>query len=261
MATSSRVEKASDPAFTLNKVTIPVGGLLTYTDKIGNILTPIFYRVVASNTVGSTVPGYPTITRDSAYSNGFIANNNPPAAPTNLTAAMQGGPTSVKLTWTDTANNETSYVVERSNGTLVTLATLPASSNNYTDGTIVAGQTYTYQVRAVNAVGSASSNTATIATTAPNAPSNVLVTAVRSGGSDRVTLVWTDNSNNETGFRIQRATNAAFTGLVEFTVNKNVVTFSQNVSRGTNFYYRVLAENPFGSSAPVNATPFPILTP
>ena len=77
-----------------------------------------------------------------------------------------------------------------------------------------------------------------------------------------MTLVWTDNSNNETAFKIQRATNSTFTaGLVEATVNTNVVTFSQTVSRGVNYYYRVLAENPFGSSAWVNATPFPILTP
>ena len=263
VATSFTVQKSADPTFGGVVTTFAAGARLTYTDKIGNILTPIFYRVFASNTVGGAVPGYPTMTRHSDYSNSFIANNVPSAAPANLTATMQGsaGVGSVKLTWTDAANNETSYVVERSNGSIVTLATLPANSTNYTDNTgLTAGTTYTYFVRAVNAVGAGTSQV-TIATTAPNAPSNVTVTAVRSGGNAVVTVRWTDNSNNETAFKIQRSTDAAFSTFVEFTVNANVVTFSQTVSRGTNFYYRVLAENPFGSSAWMNASPFPILTP
>jgi len=262
VATSYTLEKATSADFTQNKVTIPMGSVVRYTDLIGGTLTPIFYRVFASNTIGASVAGYPTMTADSAYSGSYIVNNNPPAPPTNLTVTMQGGP-AVKLLWADNANNESSYVVERAADgvTFATMATLPAGSTNYTGNSLVAGATYTYRVLAVNGVGAAPSNTVAISMAAPNAPSNVLATAVRSGGSARVTLTWVDNSNNETAFVIERSTDAAFTAPVRLTVNSNVVTFADTVSRGVNYYYRVQAENPFGRSASVTATPFPILTP
>jgi hypothetical protein len=59
-----------------------------------------------------------------------------------------------------------------------------------------------------------------------------------------VTLNWTDNANNETGFLIQRAYDAGFTsGVVNATVGPNIATFKQDVARGTIFYYRVHAFN------------------
>jgi hypothetical protein len=59
-----------------------------------------------------------------------------------------------------------------------------------------------------------------------------------------VTLVWQDNSSNESGFLVQRADDAAFSqGVVNATVGGNVGTFDQTVARGTTFYYRVMAFN------------------
>ena len=59
-----------------------------------------------------------------------------------------------------------------------------------------------------------------------------------------VTLNWTDNSDNETGFLIQRAYDAGFTsGVVNATVGADVTTFTETVARGTTFYYRVHAFN------------------
>jgi hypothetical protein len=58
-----------------------------------------------------------------------------------------------------------------------------------------------------------------------------------------VTLDWMDNSDNETGFLIQRAYDSFFTsGVVNATV-ADVTTFNQTVARGTTFYYRVHAFN------------------
>ncbi len=65
---------------------------------------------------------------------------------------------------------------------------------------------------------------------------------------DRVTLTWTDNASNETGFIIQRSTSPNFTNISRFTVGANVTTFSQNVSRTRDFYYRVRATNAAGNS-------------
>jgi len=78
-----------------------------------------------------------------------------------------------------------------------------------------------------------------------NAPTNLVGTAaLKSKRGVLVTLNWADNSNVETGFLIQRAYDAAFTsGVVNATVAGNITTFSQSVSRGVTYYYRVHAFN------------------
>ena len=75
------------------------------------------------------------------------------------------------------------------------------------------------------------------------APSGLVGGAVvKNRKTARVTLAWTDNSGNETGFLVQRADNAGFSlGLVNATVAGGSVTFSESAARGKTFYYRVLA--------------------
>ncbi|MGN6625881.1 MAG: CBM96 family carbohydrate-binding protein [Tepidisphaeraceae bacterium] len=84
-----------------------------------------------------------------------------PAAPTNLTApSVQTN--AVTLNWADNSNNETGFQVQRKQGTgaWATLTTTSANATSYIDTTVSAGQSYSYQVIAVNAAGSsASSNT------------------------------------------------------------------------------------------------------
>jgi FtsP/CotA-like multicopper oxidase with cupredoxin domain len=247
------------------------GGSESYTDPIGNTIQTYYYRVYASDTVGSTVPGYPQVTADSLPSNTAGVNlPTPPAAPTNLTATLLAGP-QVRLNWTDNANNESGFVVERSPAAANTFVQVggivAANIVTFTDTTVLPGFSYDYRVKAINAVGSSAySNVVTISTISPLplAPSNVAVTAARvNGNNDRATVTWTDNSNNETGFRIQMATNSGFTtGLVTSTVGVNVKTFTTgNIKRATNYYFRVQSYNASGTSVYVNATPFPVLTP
>jgi len=77
------------------------------------------------------------------------------------------------------------------------------------------------------------------------APTNLTGSAVaKNKKTATVTLNWMDNSANETGFLVQRAYNANFTsGVVNSTVAGNVTNFTQDVARGTIFYYRVHAFN------------------
>ena len=72
------------------------------------------------------------------------------------------------------------------------------------------------------------------------APTGLTATAVN---AFQVNLSWTDNTNNELTFRIQRATNAAFTANVTpFSVGANITTFSDTtVAPATTYFYRVLA--------------------
>ncbi len=86
----------------------------------------------------------------------------------------------------------------------------------------------------------------------PAAPSN-LTTTVFKAASTGIRLNWQDNSNDETQFVIQRGTdvNGPFTDIA--TVAANATTHDDtDVADGNTYYYRVLAENGNGLSAPSN---------
>jgi FtsP/CotA-like multicopper oxidase with cupredoxin domain len=178
----------------------------------------------------------------------------PVSAPYGLTAEVVTTQR-IHLSWTDDSNNETGFRIERviEPNTFEEVATVEANVMDYNDTTVAPAATYAYRVFDFNDSGdSLPSNTAMVTTTAPTAPSN-LVAAASALSTDlpTVTLTWADNSNNETSFSIQRATNAAFTkGLATFTVGANVTTFTDTtVATRTRYYYRVLAFNAIGSSA------------
>ncbi|MBW8380943.1 MAG: hypothetical protein K0M69_00265, partial [Youngiibacter sp.] len=207
--TVQRALSALGPWTTL--ATVPAN-TTTYSNKIGNTNTAYFYKVTAVNTVGDTqTPGFPTVTTKSADSEILgtgTAQTGVPGSPTFLSATVQTGP-QVLLAWTDNAVNETGFIIERAvnGGTFVILTTVAAKSNtgavSYTDMNVVPGATYAYRVAAINAAGqSVYSNTATaIISAPPAAPSLVNATAaIASKRNAKVTLVWTDNADNETGF-------------------------------------------------------------
>lgn len=90
---------------------------------------------------------------------------------------------SLRLTWTDTSNNETEFRVERSlNGATLSftqIAIPAADAVTYTDTVVNEGVTYAYRLRACNSAGcSAYSNTATgtVLVSIPGTPSGVTVT-------------------------------------------------------------------------------------
>jgi hypothetical protein len=178
----------------------------------------------------------------------------PPAAPTGLAGNAASG-TQINLSWSDVAD-ETSYVLERALGTTGTfsvLATLSANTASYSDATVSSGTTYRYRLLAANANGnSAYSGTVSVTTPAalPAAPGSV--SAVVS--SRRVTVTWTDSSNNETGFDVGRATlntrnNTWGSISTVSSVGANVTTLIRSSeSKGTHRYY-VRSKNSAGTSA------------
>jgi len=236
-------------------------GAMSYVDTTAQAGHNYVYQVCAVNIAGT-----------SGYSNAAIVSVPvAPAAPTSLGATVQSGPR-IRLTFRDNATNETGFEVWRAvnGGASTLLTTLPANAGTgnvtYTDTTVVAGMAYAYQVRAVNGVSpSAYSNTATATVpAAPAAPSNfAAITTITNGGRyAQIALSWNDNSNNETGFVIQRSTDPSFATFSTFNVGANVTTLTQSkLPRGMTYYYRIQAQNAYGNSAWVNLTPFPITTP
>ena len=73
-------------------------------------------------------------------------------------------------------------------------------------------------------------------------PGNLVATPA---STTQINLTWTDNSNNETSYQIERATNSDFTaGLTTATVAANVTSYaSTGLTEGTTYYYRVRASN------------------
>jgi PKD repeat protein len=100
--------------------------------------------------------------------------------------------------------------------------------------------TYTAKVTVTDNRGSTGSATVTItAMTDPNiiaAPSNLTGSAGRGSAS----LTWKDNSNNETGFHIERAVSGSSNYAVVGNVGANATSYSESVAKG-NYSYRVQA--------------------
>ena len=181
-----------------------------------------------------------------------------PAAPTGISGTVNAGP-SITLTWTDNATNESGFTLERSvgGGAFTTISsTLPANTTGYVDTTVALGTSYAYRVRADNVTGSSAWNTSAgiYVPTLPAAPTNLARTITRTAaGPDSVSLTWVDNAsnpNNETSFTLQRATNNTFTANVtNITVTANATAYTDSVTHGQTWYYRIQAVNVVGLSA------------
>jgi hypothetical protein len=80
----------------------------------------------------------------------------------------------------------------------------------------------------------------------PAAPSNLRVTT---DSALRAMLLWTDNSSNETGFKVERKTGASgsWGQIATFGVNANGYV-DTGLSTATNYVYRVRATNAYGDS-------------
>ena len=92
-----------------------------------------------------------------------------------------------------------------------------------------------------------------------SAPTNL---QAGSGGNGTVDLSWEDNSDNETGFRIQRKDSTNIFSDVG-TTGADETTFTDNVSDITTYTYRVIAYNDsavsnYSNEAEVNITQVPV---
>ncbi len=222
----------------------PAANATNYLDTTvvpGNTYT---YRVRAVNATGP-----------SAYSNTTaVALPSPPAAPTNLTAAVLTGPR-VQLSYRDNTKSETGFEIERrtNGGAWVLIASLArrtaTGATTYIDTTVEPGNTYSYRVRAMNGlIPSAYSNIASVAVpTLPAAPTGF--TGVLASNNKVANLAWTDNSTNEQGFRVFRSTNGGASWSQVASLVANSTTYrNTGLSRRRTYLYRVQAFNGAGVS-------------
>ncbi|HXO84923.1 MAG TPA: fibronectin type III domain-containing protein, partial [Gemmatimonadales bacterium] len=192
-----------------------------------------------------------------------------PRAPTNLVTAPVAGLPRLQLTWTDNASDEQGFRIERAPdvggtaGTYVQIASVAANVATYINTGLTAETRYWYRVRAYNAIGTSGySNEQSGMVSAPRAPTALVGTPNANGV--RVDLRWTDNSNDEQGFRIERAPDVAGVPGTYVQVNSvgaNNVTFSNSgLTNGTTYWFRVRAYNQVGTSLYSNEVAVTTLT-
>lgn len=174
---------------------------------------------------------------------------NPPTDPGYLTATATTC-NQVNLTWQDNSSNENGFKIERStNGSPFSLiATITANSTAYNDTTVAENSPCSYRVKAYNTNGdSGYSNIADITTPAcPLAPPDPPTNLRAKPGKTNITLAWTDNSTNETGFRLFRGTTSGNLSLIA-NLSANTTSYNDlSLPRRTRYYYKVCATNTSG---------------
>ena len=187
----------------------------------------------------------------SAYSNETSATTvliNPGSLTAQALSSSQ-----VSLTWSDRSATESGFKIERSPVTdtnFAEIATVGASTTSFTDTGLNEATKYWYRVRAYNSVATSDYSNEKSATTLyniPAAPSGLTISALL---QSKVTCSWTDNSGDETAFKIQRKKGVTGTYAEIFTTAANVTSHDDTaVTDGTLYYYRVYATNVAGNSA------------
>ncbi|MCG8699527.1 MAG: BspA family leucine-rich repeat surface protein, partial [Bacteroidales bacterium] len=172
-----------------------------------------------------------------------------PAAPSGLTGS-EVGTGKVELSWTDTDDLEDGFYIERKTGSgaFEKIDSVILNKTSYLDETVTTAGNNSYRVAAYNGNGvSAYSNTweVNIDETTPNAPTGL------SGSLSNTSIVelsWTDNSDVENGFIIQRQKGTGSFKKIGTTI-PNVTTFTdRSIKSSGDYKYRVKAYNYVGSS-------------
>ncbi len=235
--------------------------IFMYTFEMGsNTFYPAGSEIPALTSVNDAAVRYIIQQADCPYrvigKEAQYCNATSPTAPTNL-AATSVSSSQISLTWVDNDNTETGFKIERCAGSACSnftqIATVGANVTSYSNTGLAASTSYSYRVRAYNAAGDSEySSTATTVTQAvpalPAAPTGLVAAAV---SKSQINLTWKDNSNNETGFRIERCMGKTCTNFVLIdTVGENVYSYSNtNLTANTTYRYRIYAYNDNGNSA------------
>jgi transcriptional regulator CtsR len=225
-----------------------VGANVTsYSNTLLSASTTYYYRVRAYNAAGN-----------SNYSNEASATTLPPPPPAPTLKSPAGASTVPSLTprleW-NASSGAVSYGVQVSTSSSFTnlLVNETGITNLYYDiapGILKWNTTYYWRVNARNSYGSTSSwSTSRYFKTAvgppPNAPSDLTATPI---SSSQINLTWQDNSDNESGFKIERKTSTGSYSQIA-TVGAGVTSYSNTLlSASTTYYYRVRAYSAAGNS-------------
>jgi len=186
-------------------------------------------------------------------SSNAITKLNSLAAPAGISASA-ASPAQIIITWTDNNTSETGYKIERKTGTgsYAVIDTAAQNSASYTDNSVSEGISYTYRIMAISTSGGYSDySSEAAAVTYLNTPTGLTLTNLANGN---ISLSWVDNSQNESGYIIQRRTESGtYTQLASVAQDVNTYTDASSAV-GTKYYYKVKAFNSVAESEYSNET-------
>ena len=222
----------------------------SYSDNTVQGNTGYNYRVRAYNNAGN-----------SDYSN-ELPVTTPTLAPTLLSPANNSinQPLSLTLSW-NVATGAVSYRLQVSNASDFISTVYDQSGITSTSYSVPNPLTevtkYYWRVNATNAGGPSSWSTVWNFTTLLNAPTALTTTSIT---GSQVILSWTDNSNNEDGFYLERYNGTTWTNVA--TLASNTTSYSHTINLiGTSTKYRVRAYKSTTNSANSNELVVAIISP
>ena len=174
-----------------------------------------------------------------------------PATPTASALANAGGGNyNSTLSWAPAVTGATSYVIQPTlNGVAQAVINVAGGATVTRNVTLVAGNTYTYAVAAVDLAGTSLYSTPLTVNTPPaqstTPAANLLATR-------SIAVAWTNVSVNITGFTIQRRLGAgawtAITPAPTVTQNGTAYSITDTVTAAGSYTYRLLATSSGGST-------------
>ncbi len=250
-----RVERALGQAGAFAEIDLTGANVQSYADTGLAENTEYCYRISAFNGAGDSA----NTAISCATTDETTTPTDPLAAPTNFSATALGD-TQIVLDWTDNATNELGFEIQRStngiNGNYTRLArVLEVNATGFTDNNLTIGQEYCYRVRAGRNPAEVGPFSASVCETAgpppvtdpPTAPTGLTATAASFQSID---LAWTDTSDSETGFDVERADSIAGPFEQIDVLGANAVSYqNSSLAELTEYCYRVRAFNANGSSA------------
>ena len=219
----------------------------SFTDEGLQSAATYSYRVVAFNEGGHSEPSPIVLTQTQG-------STPPPAAPTHLGGVSSD--TQVQLNWQDNSLDEDGFSVGRSRtsgGPYELIQRLPANETDFTDSQLGPSTDYYYVVSAFSHAGSSPSAESRLRTrsspdssTPPGPPAGLSARAV---SGNEVSLSWSDGSDDESGFALERSLSDS-SGFSElFRLGPNATSANDGTtSPGVTYYYRLKAFNAAGVS-------------
>ncbi len=235
------------------QIATPTG--TSYSDTGLAASTSYRYRVEAVDTAGNLSSFSSTATATTS------AGQQPPTAPTNLTATAVS-PSQINLNWTASTSiiGIANYIVQRCKGagcTTFAQVTTPAGTS-YNDTGLTSSTSYSYRVQAVDTAGNLSSfsATATASTQAappPTAPTNLVATAA---SATQINLSWTASTSaiGIANYVVQRCQAAGCTTFAQVATPAGTSYGDTGLSASTSYSYRVQAVDTAGSLSSFSST-------